>query len=115
MLDGEEGSFAFDGYSVSFAFVRPIVPHGEMLCASVVPERDGIFTPVEADLKLWAFAVLEHKAQQRWAFSIRHAFDRRRERAIDMERRLPDTGWVRTIGCSALGYTVPASSTPRPV
>src|SRR5204862_3374414 len=46
-----EWAVACDGYPVSRARVRPIIPHRVVLDAAIVPERDRVLGPAEAALE----------------------------------------------------------------
>src|SRR5271156_2030077 len=64
---------ALDGDAVARARGRPVVPHGAVLDAAIVPERDRIRLPAETALEQRVLGVIEQIAQHAGAFVARHA------------------------------------------
>ena len=77
---------AFDGDPVARAGVRPVVPHGAVLGAAVVPERDRPGPPAEPAGELRPRLVAEEIVEQRRALLLRHAVEAHGMADVDVER-----------------------------
>ena len=71
--DASERPLPLDGDASPRAGVRPVVPHGAVLGAAVVPERDGVLGPAEAALEQRIFAVLVEVGENPVALVARDA------------------------------------------
>ena len=68
------------------AAVRPVVEHGLVLAAAVVPERHRVLLPLEAAVKLRRLDMAEQHLEQRVAFVALELSDLRREAAVDEQQ-----------------------------
>ena len=59
---------SLDCYAMPLPFVRPVVPHGNMLSAAIVPNHNIVLLPFETHLEIGIFYVFEKKLQDRLAF-----------------------------------------------
>src|SRR6266542_3376733 len=62
-----------------------VIPHGVVLHAPVVPERDGALLPAEAAVELRRLDVAEEELQHGIALRARHLHDARGESAVHEE------------------------------
>src|SRR5260221_3200786 len=88
-----------------------IVPQRHVLNTAIVPERDRVGPPAKPHLKFRPGAVLEQIVQDGAALLFGKPVDMGGKSLINSALRLL-TGWVRTMGCDALGKTLPRSSRP---
>jgi hypothetical protein len=51
------------GHSIAGTNIRKIIPDCVVLCASVIPKRNGVLPPFEAALERWIPHVLKEKLQ----------------------------------------------------
>ena len=79
-----EWALTLDGDAMALAFLGPIVPQREMLCASIVPERNGVFAPPKPHLEAWLLQMSKKKGENRIAFAFLQTRHSRREGAIDV-------------------------------
>ena len=91
------------GHPEAGSGVWPVIPHGAMLDAAVVPERDRILPPAEPALEQRVLRVIIEIGQDGRALVPRHAEQALGKASVDVERFRPVTGWVRMTGCSARG------------
>src|ERR1051326_8124136 len=83
---------ALDRHAMTVAALGEVVPHGVVLDAAVVPERDRVHAPAEAALELGRLDVLVEHLEHRRALGLLELRDPRREPAIDVERLLAGHG-----------------------
>src|SRR5476649_1961436 len=79
---------ARDRDAIAAASVGPVVPHGAVLDAAIVPEGDRVLLPAEAALEQRVLHVLIEVVQDAVALVARHADQAAGEAAVHVERLL---------------------------
>src|SRR5450432_1329714 len=89
MLDWQsEWLVARDRDAIAAAGMGPVVPHGAVLDAAIVPEGDRVLLPAEAALEQRILHVLIEVVQDSVALVARHADQAAGEAAVHVERLL---------------------------
>ena len=80
---------ALDGDAIARTSMGPVIPHGAVLGAAIVPEGDRTWLPAETALKQRILHVLVEITQNSVALIDGNAKNARRKPAIDKERLFP--------------------------
>src|SRR3954469_18637682 len=80
--------FTRDRQAIAAAGVGPVIPHGAVLDAAIVPEGDRVLAPAEAALEQRVLHVLVEIAEDAVALVARHAHKRAGEATVDVEALL---------------------------
>src|SRR5258708_32966132 len=86
---------ALDQDPIARAHIRPVIPDGEMLGAAVVPERDGVLCPAEAQVPMRPRAMVEEKFEDGRTLVAGQLVDLHGHAAIDIDELAPGLGVPR--------------------